>query len=225
MAEHTLALLLTVLRKLDAAQNAVREGRWFDRPSFVGFEIKGKTIGIVGIGNIGTRVGAILKKGFDAKVIACDPYLKPSVIRRRGAEPASFKSLMKTADIISLNCSLNKGNVYFMNRQAFRLMKPGVILVNTARGELMEEKALMAALRSGKLSAYACDVVEGEPITDRRHPLLKLPNALVVPHIGAYTRESLRAMGEKVIQDVRGENRGEWSNPRPSFVFRHVCLK
>ena len=181
----------------------MREGRWFDRPSFVGFEIKGKTVGIVGIGNIGTRVAAILKKGFAARVIAYDPYLKPAVIRRRGAEPVGFRTLMKTANIISLNCSLNKGNVHFINRYAFRLMKPGVVLVNTARGELMEEKALVDSLRSGKLSAYACDVVEGEPITNRRHPLLKLPNALVVPHIGAYTKESLRAMGEKVVQDVR----------------------
>jgi phosphoglycerate dehydrogenase-like enzyme len=209
MAEHTFALVLSCLRKLDSARAAVRRGRWMDRPSFVGSEIRGKVFGIVGIGNIGTGVAAIAQKGFGAKVVAYDPYLKPTVIRKRGAQPAGFRRLLKTADVISLNCSLNKGNFHFFNQKVFHQMKNGAVLVNTARGELVEEKALIRALKSGKLSAYACDVVEGEPIANPGHPLLRLPNALVVPHIGAYTRESLRAMGEKVVQDVKDIVRGK----------------
>jgi lactate dehydrogenase-like 2-hydroxyacid dehydrogenase len=203
MAEHVFALVLSCLRRLDSARMAVRRGRWMDRPSFVGTEIKNKVLGIVGIGNIGTGVAAIAKKGFGAKVVACDPYLTLSVIRKRGAQPIGFRRLLQTADIISLNCSLNKRNFHLFNRSVLAQMKRGAVLVNTARGELVEEKSLIHALSSGKLTAYACDVVEGEPITNPKHPLLRLENALVVPHIGAYTRESLRAMGEKVVQDVK----------------------
>jgi phosphoglycerate dehydrogenase-like enzyme len=208
MAEHTLALLLSVLRKLDEARSAVRQGRWMDRPDFVGWEIKGRVLGVLGLGNIGRRVAEIAKKGFGAQVIANDPGLKPSVIRQRWAQPVDLKTLLKKSDILSLNCSLNKENYHFINRATLGLMKPGAVLINTARGELVEQKSLVSALRSGRLAAYACDVVESEPITNRKHPLLNLENAVVVPHIGAYTKESLWAMGEKVVRDVRDMARG-----------------
>lgn len=202
MAEHVVTLMLSAMRKIDNARQAVRKGGWHDRPKFVGTEVRGRVLGVIGIGNIGRRAAEIVRKGFGAKVIAYDSRLSAAEVRRRGAEPVSLKKLLKTSDIISLNCSLTKENRHFMNASVFRSVRQGLVLVNTARGELVEQKALLAALKSGRVSAYACDVVEGEPITNTKHPLLKHPNVIVVPHIGAYTQESLFAMGVKVVQDV-----------------------
>lgn len=208
VAELAVALLLDILRLTHEARQAVYESRWAERARFVGFEIKGKTAGIIGIGNIGSRVAEILRHGFGANTIAYDPYLTPDIIRSRSAEPAALDELLRQSDIISLNASLNEGNYHMLSHREFGLMKPGVFLVNTARGELLDEDALIAALESGKVAAIGMDVVEGEPI-DASHRLLKYPNVLIVPHIAAYTRESLRLMGEKVVQDVERIARGE----------------
>ena len=116
--------------------------------------------------------------------------------------------MLQRSDIISLNASLNEGNYHMLSHREFGLMKQGVFLVNTARGELIDEDALVAALESGKVAAIGMDVVEGEPI-EGSHRLLQYPNVLIVPHIAAYTRESLRLMGEKVVRDVEHIARGE----------------
>mgnify|MGYP000035336633 FL=1 len=208
VAELAVALLLDILRLTHEARRAVYKSRWAERARFVGFEIKHKTVGIIGIGNIGSRVAEILRHGFGANTIAYDPYLSPETIRSRAAEPVELDDLLRQSDIISLNASLNEGNYHMLSHREFALMKQGVFLVNTARGELIDEDALVAALETGKVAAIGMDVVEGEPI-DGEHRLLKYPNVLVVPHIAAYTRESLRLMGEKVVQDVERVARGE----------------
>ncbi len=208
VAELAVALLLDILRLTHEARQAVYESRWVERARFVGFEIKDKTVGIIGIGNIGSRVAEILRYGFGANTVAYDPYLTPDAIRSRSAEPTELDDLLRQSDIISLNASLNEGNYHMLSHREFSLMKPGVFLVNTARGELVDEDALIAAIESGKVAAVGMDVVEGEPI-DGSHRLLKFPNVLIVPHIAAYTRESLRLMGEKVVQDVERVARGE----------------
>jgi len=208
VAELAVALLLDILRRTHEARRAVYKNRWAERARFVGFEIKGKTAGIIGIGNIGSRVAEILRYGFGANTVAYDPYITPDTIRCRAAEPVELDDLLKQSDIISLNASLNEGNYHMLSYREFGLMKEGVFLVNTARGELIDEEALVAALESGKVAAIGMDVVEGEPI-DGGHRLLKYPNVLIVPHIAAYTHESLRLMGEKVVQDVERIARGE----------------
>jgi phosphoglycerate dehydrogenase-like enzyme len=202
VAEHALALLLACLRKIPQARAAAQKGQWKRRLSFAGEEIKGKTAGILGIGNIGTRTARILGDGFSARVLAFDPYLKPSVIRQRGAEPATFKRVLAKSDIVLLHCSLNPQNRHFINASAFKIMKPGAVLINTARGELIEMKSLVGALKSGRLSAFGADVVEGEPLDRRGHPLLKLDNAVIVPHIAAYTLQAMEAMGDKCVADI-----------------------
>ncbi|GIV17598.1 MAG: lactate dehydrogenase [Armatimonadota bacterium] len=208
VAELAVALLLDILRLTHEARRAVYKSRWAERARFVGFEIKHKTVGIIGIGNIGSRVAEILRHGFGANTIAYDPYLAPDTIRSRAAEPVDLDDLLQQSDIISLNASLNEGNYHMLSYREFALMKQGVFLVNTARGELIDEDALVAAIESGRVAAIGMDVVEGEPI-DGSHRLLKYPNVLIVPHIAAYTRESLRLMGEKVVQDVERIARGE----------------
>lgn len=213
VAELAIALLLDILRLTHEARQAVYESRWLQRARFVGFEIKDKTVGIIGIGNIGSRVAEILRHGFGAHTIAYDPYLSPQTIRHRSAEPVDLDDLLWQSDIISLNASLNEGNYHMLSHREFGLMKQGVFLVNTARGELIDEDALVAALESGKVSAIGMDVVEGEPI-DGSHRLLRYPNVLIVPHIAAYTHESLRLMGEKVVSDVECVARGDLPEDR-----------
>jgi phosphoglycerate dehydrogenase-like enzyme len=208
VAELAVALLLDILRLTHEARQAVYKSRWTQRARFVGCEIQGKTVGIIGIGNIGSRVAEILRYGFGANTIAYDPYLHPDTILARAAEPVGLDELLQRSDIISLNASLNEGNYHMLSHREFGLMKQGVFLVNTARGELIDEDALNAALESGKVAAIGMDVVEGEPI-DGNHRLLQYSNVLIVPHIAAYTRESLRLMGEKVVRDVEHIARGE----------------
>ncbi|MCC6445281.1 MAG: hydroxyacid dehydrogenase [Armatimonadetes bacterium] len=208
VAEMAVTLLLDVLRQTKEAAETVKAGEWSKRARFVGWEIKGKTVGIVGIGNIGSRVAEILRGGFGARVIACDPYLAPDTVRERGADPVDLEILLAQSDIISLNASLNAQNRHMLSHEAFGQMKAGVFIVNTARGELMDEDALVAAVESGRVAGVGLDVVEGEPI-DETHRLLRYGQILVVPHVAAYTRESLRLMGEKVVSDVERVFRGE----------------
>lgn len=201
VAETAVTLLLDVMRRTPDAERKVQEGKWSERASFVGWEIKNKTVGIIGIGNIGSRVCEILRYGFNARVVSYDPYLDPSVISSRGAEPVDFDYLLQESDIISLNASLNPGNYHMLSSREFGVMKQGVFIVDTARGELIDQDALISALESGKVAGIGMDVVEGEPI-DEMHPLLKYDKVMIVPHIAAYTMESLKLMGDKVVEDV-----------------------
>jgi phosphoglycerate dehydrogenase-like enzyme len=220
VAEMAIALLMAVMRRLMEASLAVRRGRWRDRARFIGWEIKGKNVGIIGFGNIGSRVGEILKNGFSANVLAYDPYLSEEEIRSKGGEPVSLEELLGNSDIISLNASLTPESYHMLSFKEFSLMKDGVILVNTARGELMDEEALLDALEKGKVAGVGLDVVEGEPI-DKNHPLLRFKNVIITPHTAAYTYECLRAMGEKVVCDVERVAKGEI----PDEVINKEVLK
>src|SRR5260221_4430632 len=163
VAEHALALVLACLRKLKPADAAVRQGAWLSRADFVGGELRGRKMGFVGFGNIGSRLGAMLQRGFGAKVLACDP--------KKGG--SSLATLYKEASVISLNCSLTPTNRAFLNARALKRCQPGVIIVNTARGELIDEGAMAAALKSGHVAAYGTDVLSGEPEIKASRPLLK----------------------------------------------------
>jgi len=201
MAEATIALLLMVMRRFAPAAAAVREGRWRERIRFIGREIGGKTAGIIGFGNIGSRVGRMLGRGFGARVLARDPNVPAARIRRAGAEPASLARVLAESDIICLHADLNPTSRNILSASALRRTKPGVFIVNMARGEETDERALARGLRSGRIGGLGLDTVIDEP-AGPGHPLLKCPNVVLCPHIGAYSMESLRAMGEKVLDDV-----------------------
>lgn len=208
VAENAAALLMDVMRKVTPASQKVREGKWAERSKFIGFEIKDKVAAVIGFGNIGSRVGEILKYGFNAKLIAYDPVLPPEEVIRRGAEPVSLEELLRTADIISLNALVTPQTYHMISEEQFSLMKKGVFIVNAARGELMDEKALIKALDEGKVGGVGLDVIENEPI-DETHPLLAYENVVITPHTSAYTYECLRGMGNKVVTDVEKLFRGE----------------
>ncbi|MFN3699361.1 MAG: D-isomer specific 2-hydroxyacid dehydrogenase family protein, partial [Dictyoglomus sp.] len=173
VAETAVALLMAVMRKIREASLKAREGKWEERASFIGWEIKDKVVGIIGYGNIGSRVGEILKNGFNAKVIAYDPNIPPEVLREKGVEPVSLEELLRNSDIISLNASLNEKSRNMISEREFAMMKDGVIIVNTARGELINEEALIKAVRSGKVAGVGLDVMKDEP-PDPNNPLLHM---------------------------------------------------
>jgi len=207
MAEHAVALILAVARRLRPAHEAVAAGRWARRAAFVGVELRGRTVGLIGFGNIGSRVGEILAHGFGATVLAADPAVSAAAMKWHGARKSALAAILTRADVVSLHCSLNPTSRGIISAPALRRMRPGAVLINTARGELVNERAVAAALKSGRLAGLGTDVVANEPAT-RAHPYLRHPNTLVVPHIGAYTEESLEGMGESVVSAIES-------------VFRH----
>jgi lactate dehydrogenase-like 2-hydroxyacid dehydrogenase len=220
VAENAVALLMDVIRRVRPASLKAKEGKWAERAKFIGYEIKDKTAAVIGFGNIGSRVGEILKNGFNARLIAYDPNLSPDEIRARGAEPVSLEELLKTADIISLNAFVDSESYHMLSDEQFSLMKKGIFIVNTARGELMDQNALIKALNEGKIEGLGLDVIENEPI-DENHPLLAYENVVITPHTSAYTYECLSGMGDKVVTDVERVLRGE----TPDTVINTEVLK
>jgi Phosphoglycerate dehydrogenase and related dehydrogenases len=202
VAEHTIALLLSALRYIPQAYEAVHAGKWSDRAKFIGKELSSLTIGVIGFGNIGSRVAEILKKGFNARIVVYDPFVPRDKILEFGYEYANnLCELLKTSDIVTLHAALTPENYHMINKEAFECMKNGVIIVNTARGELIDEKALIENIEKKKVLAAALDVIEGEPI-EADHPLLKYENAIITPHIAAYTWEALKGMDDAVVEAI-----------------------
>lgn len=208
VAEIAVSLMLICLRGIIPAYQAVLQNKWHERKNFVGKELSKITVGIIGYGNIGSRVGEIVKEGFKSEVIAYDPYIADKVIEKTGVQPVEFDELLKKSDVISLNASLNEGNYHFINKKAFQKMKDGVVIVNTARGELINLPDFVEALETGKVFAAGLDVLETEPI-EPDNPLLKFPNVYIVPHIGGYGTYSLRKMDEKMVEDIEKLVNGE----------------
>lgn len=202
VAEHAVALMLSALRRVVEANDSVRKGEWQERARFVSRNISSLTIGILGFGNIGSKVAEILRKGFGAKVIAYDPYVQEVKMRALGVDPVkSVAELMAESDIVTLHTNLTPETYHIISRETLKGARRGIIVVNTARGELIDQDALVEALEKGIVSAAALDVVENEPI-GLEHPLLKYSNIVVTPHIAAYTLEALAAMDETIVEAI-----------------------
>ncbi|MGE0821940.1 MAG: NAD(P)-dependent oxidoreductase [Candidatus Binatia bacterium] len=192
-AELTLALMLVLLRHIPAAVAHVRDGGW-NRDLFKGNELYQKTVGIVGYGRLGQIVGRYLR-ALDTRVLIADPYIDPTVLQG-GDERVSLDHLLRTADIVTLHVNLSDRTHGFFGKREFAQMKQGAYLINTARGELIDEAALVAALGTGRLRAAAVDVVCRERAEGMEsHPLVRYAqthkNLLITPHLGGCTVESL----------------------------------
>lgn len=202
VAEHTVALMLSVLRRVVEANDSVKKGRWQERAKFVSRDMSILTVGVVGFGSIGSKVAEILRKGFGAKVIAYDPYVREEKMRALDVIPvSSITQLMAESDIVTLHANLNPETYHIINRETLMSAKKGIIVVNTARGELIDQDALIEAIERNIVSAVALDVVEKEPI-EPENPLLKYSNVVVTPHIAAYTREAINAMDETMVEAI-----------------------
>jgi D-3-phosphoglycerate dehydrogenase len=192
-AEHTVALLLALVRRLPAACVHVREGGW-NRDAFRGGELYGKTAGVVGYGRLGRIVAGYLG-AFGMRVLATDPRVRPDEVEP-GVELVPLARLLSDADVVTVHVNLTAAAKGFFGAEHLYAMKPGALLVNTARGELLDEAALLAALEQGRLAGAALDVLADELSGGMsRHPLVEYArthdNMIITPHIGGATRESM----------------------------------
>lgn len=201
VAQFTFALLLELCHHVHLHSESVHNGEWASCPDFCYWkmpqmELAGKTMGIIGYGAIGQAVGKIAR-AFGMNVIAYNRT------RRSGSEYVALEELLEKADVISLHCPLFEENKGMINRETIRKMKDGVILLNTARGGLLDETAVADALRSGKIRAAAVDVASGEPIS-RENPLLSAPNCVITPHIAWAPLEARQRILDITVKSIQG---------------------
>ncbi len=197
-AEHTIALLLALARQLPAAHLATSQGRW-QRERFTGTELYGKTLGIIGLGKIGGEV-ARRAAAFGLRVIAFDLYVSADRATRLGAELVPWETVLEQSDILTLHVPLTPRTQHLIGAAELARMRPGVRIINCARGGLIDERALLATLEEGKVAGAALDVFEQEP--PGISPLLQHPRVIVTPHIAASTEEAQRTIAVEVAEQV-----------------------
>lgn len=197
-AEHTLALMLALARNIPQANGLLKQGIW-EKKRFVGVELRHKTLGILGLGKIGSEV-ARRARAFDMRLLAYDPYVSPEQAERLGVALLPLEEVLKQADFLTLHLPLTRDTYHLLDREKLSLLKPGARLLNVARGGIVDEEALYEALISGHLAGAALDVFEEEPLTES--PLFKLENVIVTPHLGASTAEAQIAVAIEVAQDI-----------------------
>ncbi len=197
-AEHTMALMLALSRNIPYAHQSMRDGQW-RRSAFVGIEVRNKTLGIVGLGRVGSEV-AQRARSFGMRLVAYDPFVAPDYARRLGVELLSLPELLAESDFVTLHTPLTDGNHNMIGARELACLKPGARLINVARGELVDEAALLEALESDNLAGVALDVFATEP--PRRSPLLEHPKAVVTPHLGASTQEAQREVAVEAAEQV-----------------------
>jgi D-3-phosphoglycerate dehydrogenase len=199
VAEHACALMLALARSVPAADRAMKSAKW-EKKRFLGTELRGKTLGIAGLGRIGQEV-AQRARAFDMRVVAHDPYISEDVALGLGVELMALDTLCATADYVSLHLPSTAETKHLFDDRRFAMCKPGIRLINTARGELVDEAALRRAIDSGVVAAAALDVFETEPPAD--WSLAQLPQVIATPHIAASTEEAQELVGIETAATVR----------------------
>ncbi len=204
-ADLAMTLLLMVARRAGEGERHLRTGDWSGwRPThMMGTHVTGKTLGLLGFGRIGRAVAQRAHHGFGMKILFQDPYPpKPQAAAALGAEPcATVEEVLARADFVSLHCPGGEENRHLMNAERFRAMQPHAFLINTARGDVVDEQALVDALKSDTIAGAGLDVFEGEP---KVHPeLVGLENVVLLPHLGSATEETRIAMGMKVLENAK----------------------
>ena len=206
-AEHTIALMMSLTRNIPQGTTSLKEGRW-DKKKLQGREIMDKTLGLIGFGKIGSVV-ADRARGLKMRVMVYDPVVSPENIEKKGYEAVSLDTLYETADYITVHVPKSKNTLGMINAEAFEKMKPGVMLINCARGGIVDETALKDALESGKVAGAALDVFETEP-PPADHPLLAFDNVIATPHLGASTLEAQTnvavAVAQQIIEYLKNNN-------------------
>lgn len=215
VAEHTLGLMLGVSRRMLEGDRRMRRETGYSREDVMGREIQGKTVGLVGMGHIGTRV-ATLARAFGMQVIATDPLLTDDEIGRRGATSVTFDELLARSDFVSLHCPRDASTLKMMDATAFARMKKGAIFITTARGGIHDESALVDALRAGHLAGAGIDVWDQEP-PPLDHPLLAMDNVFATFHVAGVTHESrgnvAAIAAEQIVGLLSGERPPRLINP------------
>ncbi len=198
VADHTFALMLAVARKILYCDRSLREKRW-EHTRIMGAELWQKTLGIVGLGAIGRAV-AHRARGFDMKIVAHDPFWPDQFAEENRIERMSLEALLEASDIVTLHVPLTSENNQMINIRTLRAMKPNAILINAARGEIVNEADLAQALKDGGIAGAGVDVFEHEPPTES--PLLDLDNVVLTPHTAAFTTEAMNQMNVGVVKQL-----------------------
>jgi D-3-phosphoglycerate dehydrogenase len=215
--EHTFALLFALLRQVPAAAASMAQGKW-EKSKFVGSELAGKTLGIVGLGQVGSRVAA-RARAFEARVIAFDPYLPVARAREMGVPLVELPELLSGSDIVTLHATAGDKGRSLLGSAELARMRPGAILVNVARGSLVDRTALLDALQSGRLGGAALDVFDPEPPA-ADDPLLRLPNVVGTPHLGASTVEAQERVSLQTVEALIEALSGASYVPAVNLPFR-----
>jgi len=212
VADHTWTLILALARKIIPADASTKAGRW-EGPKFIGIELSSKTLGILGLGAIGQRV-AKRAKGFDMNILYYDRCRNEALEREIGVTYVDLERLLRESDIITIHAALTSETRRMIGTRELKMMKKTALLINTARGEIIDEKILVQALREGWIAGAALDVFEREP----PEQFLNVGNVILTPHISSYTVEALRRMDTMVAEDIvkvlTGEKPGHVANPK-----------
>jgi len=216
VAELTIAFILSLARHIIRANKAVRHGEW---PVLDGIGIRGKTIGLIGFGSVGREVASRLK-GFDCRLLAFDPYVEMEIADKYGARLVPLETLACEADFVSLHAPATDATVGMVNERFLSLMKKGAFLINTARGNLVNEPALITALENGHIQGAALDCFSQEP-PDKKSRLFQLPSVIVTPHTAAHTDDAVNQMGWTALGCCLAVLRGE----RPEHVVNPEVLQ
>ena len=199
VAELAVALMFNVARKIAFADRKMREGQWVKKQC-MGIELEGKTLGIVGFGRIGYQIAKIAK-ALGMNVLLYDPYPNEERAKEVGGTFASLEDLLRESDVVTLHVPLVEQTYHLINEERLRLMKPTAILINAARGAVVDTGALVKALKEGWIAGAGLDVYEEEPLP-KDHPLTKLDNVVLTPHIGASTEEAQMRAGVQVAEQI-----------------------
>src|SRR4030088_263050 len=225
VAEHALGMLLTLSKRILEADRALRREANVNRNALMGTEAQGKTIGVVGLGNVGRRIAALCKGLLDMKVVAYDPYLSQAEVAARGAEKVELDELLRRSDYVSISCPLTKESRGMIGAREFALMQPYAYFITTARGFIHDEAALLEALRNRSIAGAGLDVWAKEP-PPADHPLLQFDNVLASPHTAGVTREARENMGriaaEQILDALDGKRPPRIINPEvwPDYARR-----
>jgi phosphoglycerate dehydrogenase-like enzyme len=199
VAEHTLGLVLAVLRRTVHCRDVLVAGGWRDETP-LGKQLSGRTVGIVGLGNIGSRFAGLLR-GFNAQTLAHDPYVQPEDTEILGVDLVEFETLLDRADVVSVNTDLTDETCGMFGPAAFERMHPSSVLINTARGPIVQQDALVSALRTGMIAGAGLDVFETEPLPPSS-PLHEFNNVVVTPHVAARTETASGVCVRRLAQNV-----------------------
>jgi D-3-phosphoglycerate dehydrogenase len=222
VAEHALGMLLTLSKRILEADRALRRDPNVNRNALIGSEAQGKTIGIVGLGNVGRRIAELCRGLLRMNVLAYDPYLSATEMAERGGEKVELDDLLRRADFVSISCPLTKDNRGMIGARQFALMQPHAYFITTARGFIHDEAALAAALRNKQIAGAGLDVWAKEP-PPPDHPLLQFDNVLASPHTAGVTKEARENMGriaaEQVLDALDGKRPPRIINPEVWPVY------
>lgn len=224
VAASVIGYVLALAHRMFLKDRLVREGRWNEKGNFLGMGLMGRTLGVIGVGNIGAEIFR-LAQPFNLRLLGCDPNVSAAAMTALGATKTDMDTLLKESDFISVNCLLDAKTQGLIGAREFGLMKPTAYFINTSRGPVVQEQALIEIMRNKRIAGAAIDVFEQEPLS-MDSPLLKMDNVILAPHAICHTDECMRILGERAFQAAvdlaHGRKPGHLVNPE---VLDHPALK